>query len=204
MSRCTSSIRGAFTASSVFLLSFLGTTPCLANPTCTYLEIPIKATASNQVFPVPTDLDYSKPGAISALIQTVIGNVIATYPTVPTTFDGIVAARYCEPQVQVANRSDVIQMFVSGVTENNLYWFGLGYPNGFDGDKYSTVDYASKQGYPTLAIDRIGVGNSTRPDPILEQQVPLEEAVNHELVLGLKAGTVVPGKLSLSPVQERY
>ena len=83
---------------------------------------------------------------------------------------------------------------MSGVTENNLYWFGLGYPNGFDGDMYSTVDYASKQGYPTLAIDRIGVGNSTRVDPILQQQVNLEEAVSHQLVTMLKAGTAVPGK----------
>ena len=104
------------------------------------------------------------------------------------------AARYCEPEVKIANRSDVIQLFVSGVTENNLYWFGLGYPNGYDGDAYSTVDYASKQGYPTLSIDRIGVGNSTRPDPILQQQLNLEEAVSHQLVTMLKAGTAVPGK----------
>ena len=82
---------------------------------------------------------------------------------------------------------------MSGVTENNLYWFGLGYPNGYDGNEYSTVDYASKQGYPTLAIDRIGVGNSTHPDPILQQQVNLEEAVSHQLVTMLKAGTAVPG-----------
>lgn len=59
---------------------------------------------------------------------------------------------------------------------------------------YSTIDYASKQGYPTFVIDRIGVGNSTRPDPILQQQIYLEEAVNHVLVGMLKAGTAIPGK----------
>lgn len=165
-----------------------------ANPTCTYLEIPIRATASNEVFPIPTDLDYTSPAAISSLLQTLIGDAVTTFPLKPTSFDGIVAARYCDPEVVVANRSDVIQLYMSGVTENNLYWFGLGYPDGIDGNMYSTVDFASKQGYPTLAIDRIGVGNSTHPDPITEQQVNLEEAVSHELVMALKAGTAVPGK----------
>lgn len=74
------------------------------------------------------------------------------------------------------------------------------FQNGYDGNMYSTVDYASKQGYPTLAIDRAGVGNSTHPDPIIQQQVNLETAIAHQLVLGLKAGTVVPG-MSQSPAR---
>lgn len=179
--------------STVLLLGLLQIQPGAANPECTYLEIPISATASNQVFPIPTDLDYSDPGAVSALVQTVIGDGSAVYPVIPTTFDGMVAARYCPPQVEIGNRSDVIQLFMSGVTENNHYWFGLGYPDGFDGDTYSTVAYAASQGYPTLVVDRIGVGNSTIPEPILQQQIPLEEAVSHELVTMLKAGTAVPG-----------
>ena len=176
------------------ILSTLLTLPLTsANPTCTYLRIPLTATASNEVFPLPTGLNFSNPAAVSAFVQTVLGDAGTAFPLIPTTFAGIIAARYCEPEVKVANRSDVVQVFMSGVTENNLYWFGLGYPNGYNGDQYSTVDYASKQGYPTLAIDRIGVGNSTHPDPILQQQLNLEEAVSHQLVTMLKAGTAVPG-----------
>lgn len=172
---------------------FLQSPLCTANPKCTYLEIPITAKANNKVFPIPTNLDYNNPGAISALIQTVLGDAGAVYPPIATTFNGIVAARFCEPQVKVASRANTVQLFMSGVTENNLYWFGLGYPNGISGDKYSTVDYASKQGYPTLAIDRAGVGNSTHPDPVVELQVDLEEAISHALVNKLRAGTAVPG-----------
>lgn len=185
-------------ATSTLILSTLLTAPFTsANPACTYLHIPLTATASNEVFPIPTGLNFSDSAAVSAFVQTILGDAGTAYPLIPTTFAGIVAARYCEPEVKIANRSDVIQMFVSGVTENNLYWFGLGYPNGYHGDAYSTVAYASKQGYPTLSIDRIGVGNSTRPDPILQQQVNLEEAVSHQLVTMLKAGTAVPGKSTL-------
>jgi len=179
-------------AQMIFLVS---TNLCYANPNCTTLRIPVSATASNEVFPIPTGLDYSNPAAISALIETIIGDGITTYPLIPTTYDGTIVARFCEPEVYIANRSDVVQYFVSGVTENKLYWSGLGYPNGFDGDMYSTIAYASKQGYPTFVIDRIGVGETTpRPDPIVQEQVNLEEAVNHELVMMLKAGTAVPGR----------
>ena len=97
----------------------------------------------------------------------------------------------------IANRSDVIQHFVSGVTENKLYWSGLGYPNSFDGNEYSTIAYAFSQDYATLAIDRIGVGQTTPcPDPTVQEQANLEEAINHEIVTMLKAGTTVPGKSS--------
>ena len=185
---------GFLNAIIILSLSLFQAPFCGANPSCTYIKIPITATASNEVFPIPVNLNYSDPAAISALVQTVIGDGDAPFPVIPETFDGTIAARYCPPEVTVANRSDVIQLFMSGVTENNLYWFGLGYPNGYDGDMYSTVAYASKQGYPTLAIDRAGVGNSTHPDPITQQQVNLETAIAHQLVLKLKAGTAVPGK----------
>ncbi|MCJ1459451.1 hypothetical protein MMC28_009830 [Mycoblastus sanguinarius] len=188
---------GIFTA---LLLSICSAPLGMANPNCTLLEIPVTATASDEVFPIPTNLNYSDPGAINALVQTVIGDADTTYPLIPTTFSGIIYARYCEPEVKIANRSSVIQLFMSGVTENNLYWFGLGYPTGYDGDMYSTVNYASSQGYPTLAIDRAGVGNSTHPDPIVQQQVNLEEAISHELVTMLKAGTAVPGTFAHSAI----
>ena len=149
-------------------------------------------------FLIPVNLNYSDPTAILALVQTVIGDGDAPFPAISETFDGTIAARYCPPEVTLANRSDMIQLFMSGVTENNLYRFGLGCPNGYDGDMYSTVAYASKQGYPTLAIDRAGIGNSTHPDPATQQEVNLETAIAHQLVLKLKAGTAVQGKVSFS------
>ena len=189
-----SSIWKPLTTTTLILFTLISSPLTSANPNCTDLRIALTATASNEVFPLPTGLNFSNPAAVSAFIQTVLGDAGTAFPLIPTTFAGIIAARYCEPEVKIANRSDVVQVFMSGVTENNLYWFGLGYPTGYNGDQYSTVDYASKQGYPTLAIDRIGVGNSTHPDPILQQQLNLEEAVSHQLVTMLKAGTAVPGE----------
>lgn len=167
---------------------------CAANPNCTDLVIPITATATNPVIPIPTTLNTSDSGALSAFIQTIIGDADATYPGVPTGGTFRISARYCEPQVSIASRHNTVQLLVHGVTENKLYWSGLSYPVGYNGDTYSWIAYASSHGYPTLSIDRIGNGNSTHPDPILQQQVPLEEAILHQLVLKLKSGAAVPNR----------
>lgn len=187
---------GFLNAIIILSLSLFQASFCAATPSYNYIKISITATASNGVFLIPVNLNYSDPTAILALVQTVIGDGDAPFPVISEKFDGTIAARYCPPEVTLANRSDMIQLFMSGVTENNLYWFGLGCPNGYNGDMYSTVAYASKQGYPTLAIDRAGIGNSTHPDPATQQQVNLETAIAHQLVLKLKAGTAVQGKVS--------
>ena len=41
--------------------------------------------------------------------------------------------------------------------------------DGFE-EQYSWVAAASKAGYPTLAIDRLGNGDSSHPDPLLTVQ----------------------------------
>lgn len=49
----------------------------------------------------------------------------------------------------------------------------------FDDYEYSYTNVALKYGYSTLAIDRLGIGNSSHGDPINEIQAPLElEALN--------------------------
>jgi pimeloyl-ACP methyl ester carboxylesterase len=44
------------------------------------------------------------------------------------------------------------------------------------------VDYASRQGYPTLAIDRLGNGLSDHPDPVAVVQMPAHAEVANGLV----------------------
>lgn len=56
-------------------------------------------------------------------------------------------------------------------------WSGGAYPGfGFNDPEYSWVDYASQEGYPTLAIDRLGNGNSSHPNGITEVQCPAQAA----------------------------
>lgn len=58
----------------------------------------------------------------------------------------------------------------------------------FDNKRYSWTEFASQQGYPTLAIDRLGNGQSSHPDPIATVQIPAQAATIHELVTLARAG----------------
>ena len=162
-----------------------------ANPSCTDLVIPLTAGASNGVYPIPANFNYNDPNAVDALIYQVSHN--GPYPFQPTSGTFQISARYCIPQNSVASRADALQLLVHGATYDKDYWSGLSYPNGFHGDSYSWIAYASSQGYPTLSVDRLGAGNSTQPDPINQLQINLEESVLHQLVLGLKSGAAIPG-----------
>jgi pimeloyl-ACP methyl ester carboxylesterase len=51
------------------------------------------------------------------------------------------------------------------------------------------VAYASQQGYPTLAIDRLGHGVSDYPDPILVVQDPAHVEITNALIQAARAGT---------------
>jgi hypothetical protein len=73
------------------------------------------------------------------------------------------SVRYCEPENKVASRADSVQFMVHGVTGTKDYWNGLSYQNDFDGTKYSWINNASKEGYPTFAIDNLGNGELFSP-----------------------------------------
>ncbi|KAI1001525.1 hypothetical protein K3495_g6673 [Podosphaera aphanis] len=102
-----------------------------------------------------------------------------------------IKARYCEPEVQISSRSNTIQLLVHGITYDRNYWSGLGEPGaGFDGDTYSWVAYASKQGYPTLSIDRLGNGESDRPNGLTVVQMSSHVEVTQSLINSLKDGSI--------------
>lgn len=57
----------------------------------------------------------------------------------------------------------------------------------FDSD-YSYVDVAAEHGYATFLYDRLGVGQSDKPDPINVIQAPIEVEIAHTLATSLRDG----------------
>lgn len=55
---------------------------------------------------------------------------------------------------------------------------------------YSYVNTALAAGYSTLAIDRLGIGNSSHGDPINEIQAQAEVEALHEVTLKLRSGEI--------------
>jgi len=80
---------------------------------------------------------------------------VLTSISVPGAAPGSIYGRYCHT---AAANGNPLQILVPGVTYTHVYW---DLP-GFDG-RYSYAAFMNRHGYDTLAIDRLGIGRSTRP-----------------------------------------
>ncbi len=85
-----------------------------------------------------------------------------------------------------------VQILVHGATYDHNYW---DFP--YESDTYSYVQKATSAGFATLNIDRIGIGQSSHPDPNLVT-TEANAYVLHQLVQGLRNGTI--GKTSFHKV----
>ncbi|TDW17688.1 alpha/beta hydrolase [Kribbella kalugense] len=94
------------------------------------------------------------PGAAAGAPQLTCSDV-STPISVAGVPDGVIYGRYCRT---AAGTGKPLQILVPGVTYTHAY-FDL---PGFDG-RYSYVKFMNDRGYDTLAIDRLGIGRSTRP-----------------------------------------
>jgi pimeloyl-ACP methyl ester carboxylesterase len=69
-------------------------------------------------------------------------------------------------------------------TYTKSYWFGLYYSA-----ENSWVSYAANEGYATLSIDRLGNGQSSKPDA-LTAQVPLQVEILHLIIDTARSGSL--------------
>lgn len=68
-----------------------------------------------------------------------------------------------------------------------------------EANKYSWVSYAATQGYPTLAIDGLGSGDSSHQDPVLVLQTLAEIDVLHRVVQAARTA-----KITAIPTTEQF
>ncbi|CZT43846.1 uncharacterized protein RSE6_03939 [Rhynchosporium secalis] len=149
-------------------------------PVCQEMVIPVVIDAQNAVVHPTIEL-----GSLFGLLSSVITLGLS----VPVRGTYNIAGRYCEPEVDVPSRKNTLQLLAHPATYDRNYWSGGGYPGfGFDGDRYSWVSYASRQGYPTFAFDRLGNGNSSKPDGVAVVQMSAQAATVHEIIKLARAG----------------
>lgn len=126
------------------------------------------------------------------LLVDSIGAIVLDNVSISDTYN--ISGRFCEPEVRVSGHQNHIQFLVHGATYNKNYWSGGDYPVAFKGDTYSWISYASKHGYPTLSIDRLGYGNSSHPDPVLAVQAGTEVQIHNQIIQALRNTTIVGGR----------
>lgn len=81
-------------------------------------------------------------------------------------------------------RKPVVQLLIHGITYARYY---NDFP--YEPDKYSYVQHAADAGYPTLNIDRIGIGESSHPPAQLVTMDTNSHTI-HQIVQKLRAGEI--------------
>ena len=156
------------------------------------VAIPVSATAS--ILDIPGDLDLA---SLTPADGEYVANLTASLPRKSITGDYTIAGRYCEPVNADPARKDTLQILVHGITDNRNYWSGMGPPgHQFNGTVYSWIDYASKEGYPTLSVDRLCNGASSKPNGLLECQIPMDAETLHGVIQAARAGKIGGRKFS--------
>ncbi|KAK4451557.1 Alpha/Beta hydrolase protein [Podospora aff. communis PSN243] len=150
---------------------------------CSFVDFQISATAQNLVFSNPPDPN-SADEAVAFMMTALATGVPSTgSQEVGGSFN--IHAVYCKPTKKVKKHADTLQLLVHGITYNSSMWEGWGF-----GDKYNWHAYASKEGYHTLAIDRLGHGLSTRnADPLNVVQGPMHVEIIHQLISIVRGNT---------------
>lgn len=168
---------------------------------CKNLTFTVQATAVNQVIPSPAASTLSTQDGVNAFIAG-LPDLLATATNQTRSGTYELATVYCQPEsYRKANERDQdapLQILLHGSTYTKEYWdrgsWGHGNP------KYSWTKAMNRNGYTTLAVDKLGSGASSHPDPVNDVQLPLEMETIHSLIMQIKAGDAgisVPSKLIL-------
>jgi pimeloyl-ACP methyl ester carboxylesterase len=144
-----------------------------ARPDCQELYFDLNATAANRVANNPPEDLYTDLDAVNQFLSqpVVYQNVTGRY----TIF-----GQLCAPTKKVGPPK--LQVLVHGNTYNHTYWSALQKPQSEKFADRSWVRYATERGYHTLALDSLGNGLSSHPDPANVVQDPLETEFIHKVI----------------------
>jgi pimeloyl-ACP methyl ester carboxylesterase len=153
---------------------------------CKELDIPVFASSDSAIYDIPrvnNDIDatawaiYSDTWSTPAGAQRIIRNT-----TTSGTYN--IHALLCVPEFSEKGK-DVLQIATHGVQYDSRYW-----DPELDRENQSYVEAALKEGYSILTYDRLGVGQSDKPDAYDVVQAPLELEILRQLTLMARNGTL--------------
>lgn len=117
--------------------------------------------------------------------HSIVCTDVNTPISVPGAANGTIYGRYCRSGEQ---NGRPLQILVPGITYTNSYFDLPGF-----GGQYSYARFMNGHGYDTLAIDRLGIGRSSRP--LLAANVTAYSNANalHQVVASVRANGL-PGR----------
>ncbi|KAH8590038.1 hypothetical protein B0O99DRAFT_664279 [Bisporella sp. PMI_857] len=162
---------------------------------CKQLDISVFATAGSAIYDIPrvdNDIEATAWAVYDATRNTPhsVQNILKN-TTTSGTFN--IHAQLCVPKS--SKKKDILQIATHGVHYDSRYWDSKYQP-----EKHSYVDAALKAGYSILTYDRLGVGQSDKPDAYTVTQAPLEQEILRQLTLMARNGTLYSFAGKANPV----
>lgn len=155
-----------------------------AQGTCQQINIPVTASAPARVYDfirITNDIEAREFAINTETWTTPLGtNKVLQNITVSSTYN--IHAQLCVPSNA---QSSKIQILTHGLFYDGRYWD----PSLYDYQN-SYVNAALAEGYATLAYDRLGAGQSDKPDAYSGVQAPIELEILHELTLMARNGSL--------------
>ena len=156
---------------------------------CKNMKFTVQATAVNKVIPSPAASTLNTQAGVNAFFAGLPGLLAAATNQIRTGTYELVAV-YCQPNSHhnshKPGQKAPLQILLHGSTYTKEYWdrgsWGYGDP------KYSWTKAMNRNGYATLAVDKLGNGASSHPDPVYDVQLPLQMETVHSLISQIKAG----------------
>lgn len=163
---------------------------------CTQLDIPVFAAADSAVYGIPAinnDLEATAWAVSDATRDTPHGvqNILRN-TTTAGTFN--IHAQLCVSNSNTSSKGQTLQIASHGVHFDSRYWDSKYQPA-----NHSYVEAALKVGYSILTYDRLGVGQSDKPDAYTVVQAPLELEILRQLTLMARNGTLYKFAEKASP-----
>lgn len=175
-------LEGGFTTSTVQNLTWAhsagGHARCLAGT----VPISIDFESYQWEIEIPTNQLETTDFVVMAMTTDANGlaSLINGKKQLKKTYD--IFIKYCVPAKEKKVTTNIIQILTHGTTLDHTYWdFAPG---------YSYVDVAAASGLATLSYDRLGVGLSDHPNPLLETQGQAQIEIYHGLVQLVRTGAL--------------
>ncbi|KAL7942555.1 hypothetical protein V8C42DRAFT_359998 [Trichoderma barbatum] len=154
---------------------------------CKQLDIPVPVTAETAIYDIPrvnNDIEAVAWAIYDATRTTIHGpQSIIKNTTTSETFN--IHAQLCIPKSTKNGKHNTLQIATHGVHYDSRYWDSKYKP-----ESHSYVEAALKAGYSILTYDRLGVGESDKPDAYNTVQAPVELEILRQLTLMARNGSL--------------
>ncbi|KAF8970842.1 Alpha/Beta hydrolase protein [Flammula alnicola] len=170
---------------SILLLALSASASALlprSSPHCQQLTVPISITANTLIINVSPPQNQSELTGLVTKFTSLTSNVtrhdVQGQTTLNATYN--IWTLLCLPS---NNNASTVEFAIHGINFDHTYW-----NFGGEDSPYNYVDAAIKSGHAIFIYDRLGVGQSSKPDGIKEVQQATEIEIAAQLIDYLKTG----------------